>query len=100
MELFFEDPHVPGINGGWYGLGIVAANTPRGLYWTHNGGCPGTMANVAHRSDGYDWAMVLNSRSKDAPDMFNEITPAIDAMIDSGLSDSGADVYDEFHSTL
>lgn len=100
MKQFFEDPHVPGIDGGWYGLGIVASNTPQGLYWTHNGGCPGTMANVAHRPDGYDWAMVLNSRAKDSVSMFNEIAPAIENQVNSGLSDSGADLYEQFLSTL
>jgi N-acyl-D-amino-acid deacylase len=101
MEQFLEDPHVPGIQGSaWYGLGIVAADTPQGLYWTHNGGCPGTVANVAHRPDGYDWGMVLNSRSRNASDLVNELIQAIDDAINVGMSNSGPDLYDQFHSTL
>lgn len=101
MEKFLEDPHVPGVQGGgWYGLGIVAAQDGNGLYWTHNGGCPGTVANVAHRPDGYDWGMVLNSRSKNAPDMVNEVIHTIDGAINAGMSSSGPDLYDQYHSTL
>ncbi len=100
MQQFLERPPIPGSEkyASWYGLGIVVTPMPDGLYWEHNGGCPGTIAIVTHRPDGHDWAMILNSRPKDQVTAFNEIVSVTDNLITAGISDSGADLYDQFPS--
>lgn len=98
-STFFESPQVPGFQGsGWYGLGVIAVNTQEGLYWYHDGGCPGTVANAVHRANGYDWAMVLNTRSKHASEMVNELINSIDDLIGNGITDPGHDLYEDFPS--
>jgi hypothetical protein len=99
ITLFTEDPYVPTFNAtDWYGMGIVLVPVPGGLYWYHNGGCPGTTALLAHRPDGYDWAVVLNTAPSNQGALLDALHQQINGLIDGGMSDSGDDLYSRYPS--
>jgi hypothetical protein len=100
IQQFIENPHVPTFSTtDWYGLGVVLVPVPNGgLYWYHNGGCPGTTALLAHRPDGYDWAVVLNTAPSNQGALLDALHQQINALIDAGMSDSGGDLYGRYPS--
>jgi len=92
---WLEDPHLPGISGAWYGLGIFVRTRPD--RWWHGGSLFGGQTLLVHDEAGNDFAIVTNSRTGD-PDGFSaDETNAVFAGLVS-LTGAAEDLYPQFPS--
>ncbi len=82
----------------WYGLGITVRPAEVDANWWHNGALRGGTTLLVRSYNGYDWAVLLNSRPSDTSKVDVEIDQAMWKALGTGLQGSPTDLYAQFPS--
>jgi N-acyl-D-amino-acid deacylase len=95
---WLENPQLPAWSndGTWYGLGVFVHAAPE--LWYHGGSIPGGETQMLHDGNGYVWAIVTNSRSRDIYTFPGEMDAAMIQALGNGVVGSSKDLYDLYPS--
>ena len=96
---FAADPGLPDWNTDqryWYGLGMFVGPTPQ--TWYHGGTIEGTKSEWFRNGEGYTWAIMTNSATKDPGGLSADLNAAMIQGLGSGLSGAQADLFPQFAS--
>jgi len=99
MTEWEANPGLPDWSGNgttWYGLGIFVHDSPR--WWYHGGSINGGQTMLFRDSNGYAWAILTNSRTKDPDTFSNEEFNAVYDALGSGMQGSAEDLYPQYPS--
>jgi CubicO group peptidase (beta-lactamase class C family) len=80
----------------WYALGLEVGPTT-GDY-SHNGSLPGLGTSFGRRSNGYEFAILANTRPSDEARFDRELTSTILTALGAGLTGSPTDLYAQYPS--
>jgi hypothetical protein len=99
LSEFVADPNLPDWNSNqnyWYGLGIFVGPTPQ--TWYHGGAIAGASTRLERDGNGYTWAIMTNSLTRDPSAIGNDVDTAMIQALGSGLTGSPTDLYPEYVS--
>jgi N-acyl-D-amino-acid deacylase len=99
MAEFLADPGIPDwytTPNYWYGLGIQVGPTPQ--TWSHGGAIAGARSELMRDEDGYIWAILTNSLSRDAGKLGVDFDVDMEQALDTGLEGSPTDLYLDYPS--
>lgn len=82
----------------WYGMGIFVGPTPS--TWYHGGAISGAKAELLRDGNGYTWAIMTNSMSKDPNGLSNDLDSTMIQAIGSGFAGSETDLYAQYPSPV
>jgi len=99
MTEFTADPGLPDwftSPNYWYGLGIFVG--PTAQTWYHGGADPGSKSELVRDGNGYTWAIITNSWSRDPGALGNDLDTTMIQALGSGLEGSATDLYTQYPS--
>ena len=82
----------------WYGMGIFVGPTPS--TWYHGGAIPGGKSELLRDGNGYTWAILTNSMSKDPNGLSNDLDSTMIQALGSAFTGSATDLYTQYPSPV
>jgi len=97
LKAMTANPNLPGIGPSvWYGFGVFVGPSPDA--WFHGGSLPGGQTQLYKSSNGYIYAILSNSRTRDPNTFAPEMDAAVANALASGIEGSSTDLFSMFPS--
>lgn len=91
LPSWFSNP-----SNNWYAMGIFVGPTPG--TWYHGGAIAGGKSELMRDGNGYTWAIMTNSMSKDPNGLSNDLDSTMLQAIGAGFEGSITDLYPQYPS--
>lgn len=82
----------------WYGLGLLVRPQEMDANWWHNGALRGSCSLLIRSWNGYEWALLVNSRPQDTRTVDSDLDKAMWKALGNGVQGSPTDLFSQYPS--